>query len=159
MKKIALIFIALSFFATAQAEETLYIHANTAKLMSEPSFKSDVVKILARGEAITLVEKNKKWIKIRHNNNIGWLSKLLVKNQPPLNKTSLLSNRDSDLSESSRRRASTHTTTAAARGLRQDGRVRESDTNNANFDALSEMEENKVSDHDAIEFLKLNNKL
>ena len=147
-------FILLFFFITpAFAEEVRYIHATNAKLHADPHFNAEVLGTFKRGHEVTVLEKQKRWLKVRHGDQEGWVSKLLAKKNPPLRKTSILENDEVDLSQNSRRRASVNNTTAAARGLREDARARDSDDMNSDYHSLSEMETNKVSDQEAMEFL------
>jgi uncharacterized protein YgiM (DUF1202 family) len=155
MKKRALLFLAVSLFASsAYAAETRYIHGGKAKLLSEPAYSSEAIANVERGAQVIVLEERKKWLKVRYEDKEGWLPTLLVKENPPLEKASLLQKEDIDLSENARRRASANTSTAAARGLREDGRARESDDTNADFHALSDMEANSVSDKEAADFIK-----
>ena len=154
MKKIFLFLIVLCVSLPVLAEDIRYIHGKSAKLFSEASFKADVIENIERGRAVNVIEEQKRWDKVQHNNHEGWVSKLQVKKKPPAQKASLLEKNEQDLSGTARRRASASAPTAAARGLRQDGDNTMDENAQSDFEALNKMENAKVSDQEALEFIE-----
>ena len=152
--KALLTLVILAISSSMALAETGYIQGRQAKIYVAPSMKSDVVSSAKKGDAIEVIETQRRWLKVEFNGQQGWVSKLLVKNNPPMNKISVLENNSEQLQQSARRRASVATASAAARGLRSDGRARQSDDSVADFSALSEMEKMGVSEDDAMKFME-----
>ncbi len=104
------------------AAETLYIQSRQAALFSAPHFDSNKLLVLPQGAAVMPLEDQPQWVKVQVNEKIGWLSKYLLANHPPLEQpASPLEKSSIDLSGSARIGASTVTTAGAARGLKEDG--------------------------------------
>ncbi len=152
--KALLTLVILAISSSMALAETGYIQGRQAKIYAAPSMKSDVVSSAKKGDAIEVIETHRRWLKVEFDGQQGWVSKLLVKNTPPMAKISVLENNSEQLQQSARRRASVATASAAARGLRSDGRARQSDDSVADFSALSEMEEMGVSEDDAMKFME-----
>lgn len=151
-KLITLIILAIS--SSIALAETGYVQGRQAKIFSSPSMKSAVVVSAQKGDAMEVLETQGRWLKVEFNGQLGWVSKLLVKNSPPMAKISVLENSGKQLQQSARRRASVATASAAARGLRSDGRARQSDEGAADFSAISEMESMSVSEDEAMDFME-----
>ena len=152
--KAVITFIMLAISSSIALAETGYVQGRQAKIFTSPSMKSAVVVSAKKGDAIEILEKQGRWLKVDFNGQQGWVSKLLVKNSPPMAKISVLENSGEQLQQSARRRASVATASAAARGLRSDGRARQSDEGVADFSALSEMESMSVSEDEALDFME-----
>ncbi|MDH5546039.1 MAG: SH3 domain-containing protein [Gammaproteobacteria bacterium] len=139
----------------AQAEESfLYILSARAKLFAEPSFQSKSLEKISKGQKVVSLQKTNNWFKVKYRDQVGWLSRLSVSPHPPMKRVSLLAKGDDNLIQQSRMRSSAVSTTAAVRGLRDDGsRARVSDKNVANFTALTRVETSDITDHDVELFL------
>ncbi len=138
--------------ALAGAEEFLYVLSAKAKLYSAPRFDAPVVSVLTKGEKTRELEKNRYWFKVRHGDREGWISRLAVSPHPPVKKASLLARDEDTLQHHARRRASTASTTAAVRGLREDRRTRANESGAPDFAALQRMESLQVSDDEVADF-------
>ncbi len=143
----------LMLFAAQAMAETGYVQSRTAKLLASPAARAEVVTELVKGDAVEVVETQGRWLKVSSGDKTGWISKLLVKNQPPKGKISVLEE-NKELEENARRRASTVSSAAAARGLRNEERARQSDDSVADFSAVREMESERVSEQEAMEFME-----
>lgn len=152
-KTIAALTLALTPFM-AHGEDFLYVLSAKAKLLSEPSFKAQIIDNMSKGEKVVELEKNKHWFKVKHNDKIGWLSRLAVSPNPPMKRVTLLAKHDENLANESRRRASELSTTAAVRGLREEERARLSDDTTVNYDALAQVESIAIDEAEVWRFLK-----
>ncbi|TPW11535.1 MAG: hypothetical protein FD130_1961 [Halothiobacillaceae bacterium] len=140
------------------AAEPLYIQSIKAKLLTQPSFASAMIREIPKGEVVELIAQEQQWLKVRYQSHEGWLPKLVVGSAPPLDKKSLLDDTSQPLTSNARRRASESSATAAARGLRDEARARDSDAAQADFNALKRVDDSAVSDHEAQEFIENGNK-
>ena len=146
------LFFALALPLTATAQETVYVQSLKAKLLSAPAFNATVVAEADRGDAAAVLETQARWYKVQLGNHSGWLSRLVVSDHAPLNKTTALdAAHTGDIS--ARRRASVATTAGAARGLAADDRLRASQSGLTNYVALEKVEQLTVSEQEALDFL------
>ncbi len=143
MKRVALLLILLSPLTT-HAEQYLYVLSAKAKLYAEPSFRAPVVTQIGKGEKTVELGKNTYWFHVRYRGLEGWVSRLAVSPNPPMKRPTLLARDDGALQEKARRRASVAATTAAVRGLREDGRTRVSQHGLPDYDALERIEALRV---------------
>ena len=136
------------------AQELRYVQARQAKLYAQPSLKSSVVAILPKGQTVDLLVSEGRWLQVSVEGKTGWVSKLVVASHPPMKRVSVLADTQTDLSENARRRASSATAAAGARGLRGEERARSSDREVVNFSALEAVEAHGVSEEEALEFVE-----
>lgn len=138
----------------AQAAELVYVQSKLAKILEAPGFNAPVVAEAAKGDALEKLAQEGRWFKVSFRERQGWVPELLVGPRPPLNKVTVIDDEAADLKQHARRRASASASTAAARGLRNDGRARQSDEAVADYSALTEMESFEVRDEEVTEFLE-----
>lgn len=82
------------------------------------------------------------------------MPKLLLADQPPMNKISVFTGNEGSLKHRARTRASNVTTAGAARGLSADDRRRAGEEKGFNFSAVDRMEALKISDAEALKFIE-----
>jgi len=146
-----LIFLSCSFaFA---APEIYYVQSLKAKIMWEPSFKAAVMREEPKGQALTGLGREGNWIKVKIDFETGYIHSLVVSKQPPMKRVALINAEDQDIRQSVRRRASTYSSAAAARGLTQEGRKRLSKEEKADYLSLEKMESITVSKEAVDKFL------
>ena len=150
--KTLLFFLSLLLPCSLLAGETMYVQSNQAKLMTEPAFKAKQLLLLQRADKVEVLEKAKRWYRVRHQGETGWVSKLLLAPQPPLNKASVLKGDNTTLQAQARRRASSTSSAAATRGLRQ-ANQQNTESGKADFHAVDAMESVEVSPDEAKAFL------
>jgi len=151
--RIIMLMILLSFSCGLAAAEELYVKSTKGKIHSAPGFKNSVVVVLSKGDKVEVLEQKQDWIKVKAGDHTGWISKLLVSKNPPLKRISVIKGKETKTQkESVRRRASSASTAAAARGLREDGRARLSDSEQANYEALEKMEKEGVAEDEVEKF-------
>ncbi len=138
--------------AAAGAEEFRYVVSKKADLLLEPKFGTAVVITVAQGEKVAILEQQGSWLRVRHADARGWVSRLLVGPNPPMDKVSALDKIDDAATLNVRRRASDVTAAGATRGLTAEDRRRASQEDAADFDALARMEQWRVDDEEIAAF-------
>ncbi|OGW50603.1 MAG: hypothetical protein A2078_14545 [Nitrospirae bacterium GWC2_57_9] len=122
------------------AADVYYVQSVKAKVMWEPSFKSKVMTEVAKGYKFIALGKEGNWIKVKRDFEQGYISALLVATHPPFPKQGLIKAGDGEIKQGVRRRASTFTSAAAARGLTQEGRKRLSREEKADYYSLDRID-------------------
>jgi SH3-like domain-containing protein len=110
-----IVFLCLSFQGFAK---TLYINAFKADLAEAPSSEAKIIATLNKGAPVEELAVNKEWTQVRSTPHSGWVSTILLSPRAPA--SSLLQNKDVDISTNARKRASAFSSAAAARGLKAD---------------------------------------
>jgi len=154
----AIMVIAGVFFSTMlYAQTEYYVQSVKAKVMSSPSFKSAVIAEVAKGFKLTASGKEGSWVKVRISDKDGYVSSLLVATHPPFEKSGIIKGEDADIKQGVRRRASSYTSAAAARGLTQDERKRLGQEEKVDYESLEKMEAFTLSPDEVTRFLEGNN--
>lgn len=130
------------------AQEVYYVQSLKAKIMSGPAFKSRVLGEASKGTKLISLGKDGSWIKVSFYSKEGYVSAMLLSTHPPMERQRLIKGEESDIKQSVRRRASTYTSAAAARGLTADDRRRLSRNEKVDYEALEKIESFAVSDDD-----------
>jgi hypothetical protein len=139
-------------FSSVVLAESGYVQARQAELFAEPSLKAAVVAVAHKGDVVSIEQQQGRWLKVKFGDKSGWVSKLLVGSEPPKGKITVLDEGGQSLDQTTRRRASATAAAAAARGLRSDERARQSDGTAMDFNALKKVDENSVSEDEALKF-------
>lgn len=134
------------------ASEILYVQSLKAPLLSEPKLGSKELASIRKGESLKVIEKREGWLKVEYKNTQGWVSSLLLSNQKPMEKVSVFEE-DKSLKETARRRASSYTTAAAARGLLED-RARVSQKYMLDLSSIKWLEGIKIEEEEVLKFLE-----
>lgn len=156
MKKQLLMFMmflpGILYTAFAHADAVYYVQSVNASVRSEPSFGSKVIAKVAKGQTLTSISKQGSWIKIKIDGQEGYISSLLVSSQPPLQKQTVIKAEDEEIKPAARRRASSYTSAAAARGLANEDKQREGIEETSDYKALDKMESLKVTPEEVTKF-------
>jgi hypothetical protein len=145
------------FFSTmVYAQTEYYVQSVKAKVMSGPSFKSPVIAEVAKGFKLVASGREGSWVKVRIFDKDGFVSSLLVATHPPFEKTGVIKGDDADIKQGVRRRASSYTSAAAARGLTQDDRRRLSKEEKVDYESLEKIEAFTLSDDEITRFMEGN---
>lgn len=100
------------------ANDLVYVSSVKAKLMDSPKFKGNSIASLSKGDKLTVVGKKGPWLNVQTaDQKTGWVSKFLTKKNPPNDRITVLPGDSKVALQDVRRRTSTITTAAAARGL------------------------------------------
>lgn len=161
MRKSVLFFlflvILLSVSSLAAAQDIYYVQSLKAKILSSPSFKAKVIGETSKGSKLVTIGREGSWVKVLLNRQIeGYVSSLLVSKYPPINRQSVIKGDEAAIKQSVRRRASTYTSAAAARGLAQDDRRRLSTEDKLDYGGLEKMESVSVSPEEVARFMEGN---
>lgn len=156
-KQISLFLVVLIMILSAtfaQAEEVFYVQSLRAKILSGASFKSKVLGETAKGDKLVALGRMGTWVKVNYAGKEGYVSALLVSTRPPMEKLGLIKADEGDISHGVRRRASTYTSAAAARGLVQDDRRRLSRDEKVDYQGLEKVESVMITNADIAKFME-----
>lgn len=158
MRKIILLSLCIAvllLFSTGLcAQDVYYVQSLKAKIMSGPAFKSKVLGEASKGTRLMSSGKEGSWIKVSFYSKEGYVSAMLLSTHPPMARQGLIKGEESDIKQSVRRRASTYTSAAAARGLAADDRRRLSRDEKVDYGALEKMESFTVSADEVSRFME-----
>lgn len=155
LRSIGIVVLGIVLFASpVLSAGAYYVQSTKAKVMSAPSFKASMLGEASRGTKLNVIAREGRWIKVNYYGKTGYVATLLVTPYPPLTMKGLIKAEDTDFQQSVRRRASTYTSAAAARGLAQDDRRRLSGQEKVDYDGLARVEEFTVSEADLARFLE-----
>lgn len=138
-----------------------YVHSINAAVYKMPSMRSAKVTTLDKGDKLEVTKSKGAWYKIESANGketTGWIYKFMVKKKPITNTSKLYASLRSffykieSVSKKSRRRPSSYTSTAAARGLREKRR-HFAEKFNSDYDALETIESINITEEEAMTFL------
>lgn len=136
----------------SHAESFYFVQSETAKIMSQPSFKSEILSNVSSGEKLVATGKEGNWIKVAVDGKTGYISALLVSTHAPIKKVGVIKADSAEIDQGVRRRASSYSSAAAARGLTKDDRKRADEENKANYNAVKKMESVVVKEDAVTEF-------
>ena len=153
MKMIRTLLCFLILLPSAGYSFDLYVHSTKAPLFKEPAVDSEKIAEIKKGTLLQGIGENGNWYNVKHENLSGWIFKLIVKKTKPVDKKDISKDQVSELSEKARKRPSAFSTTAAARGLK-DQRERPSDKYILDYESLEQIESIEISDEEAETFLK-----
>ena len=151
---ILLILVAAIILAPAAHAGTVsYVQSIKAKVLAEPSFRSEVVAVLSKGAPVSVLSRQGRWAKVKTGTTEGYLPTLILASNPPLDRIELIKgDGGASIEHNVRRRASTYTSAAAARGLTEDDRRRVSAEDKANYSSLERVERFTLSEDDVLKF-------
>ncbi|ABM62652.1 SH3 domain-containing protein [Halorhodospira halophila] len=131
--------------SAASGEDLLFVQSEQGEVYAEASLDAEVVRRVPRGTELEQLASEGVWYRVRHDGEEGWVSRLVVATQPPMERDSILDGEAPDIDDS-RRRSSEVASAAAARGLTPEQRERLSDRDMADYRALAELEEQAVDE-------------
>lgn len=145
MKKLLLAFLLALVSSTSalQADEVRYITSTQAKVMASPEFNGKVLGALERGFEVQVISESGSWLQVfwQTDHEIkGWLPRMVTSPAPPKERVSVLGMDHESSLRDVRRRTSTITTAAAARGLSSRHRQQENEIHPSDFEAVELME-------------------
>jgi uncharacterized protein YgiM (DUF1202 family) len=138
----------------AYALDAYYVQSVKARILSAPSFKASTLGEASKGTKLTAIGKEGSWIKVSFYGKQGYVSSILVSPYPPMARQGLIKADGSELQQGVRRRASTYTSAAAARGLAQDDRRRLGGEEKSDYTGLEKMEAITPSDAEVFRFME-----
>lgn len=148
----AMSFAGMLYAVVSHAESEYYVQSASAKIWLDASFKSKVIGEAGRGKLLMSTGQEGSWIKVKFDNQNGYVPSLLLSMHPPLEKTAIIKAEDSEIKEGVRRRASSYSSAAAARGLSKEDRQRADVEEGTDYGALQNMESPKFTDKEIKQF-------
>jgi uncharacterized protein YgiM (DUF1202 family) len=142
------------YAAVACAAQAYYVQSVKAKILATPSFRSAVVTEVGMGQMLTMERKDGSWIKVSIGGKEGYISSLLVSTHPPLKKVGFIKTDDAEIKMGVRRRSSSFTSAAAARGLTKEDRKRADVEDTVDYGALRNMESVSFSEDEVSQFMQ-----
>jgi hypothetical protein len=97
--------------------ETFFVHSAKAPLFESAAFNSPRLQTLVKGDEVTILELQKRWVNVQFGDQQGWVPALLVNAEPPIDKVNLVGSDSITIEGEARRRASAVATAGATRGL------------------------------------------
>jgi len=144
MKNLSVLLLGLLLSVVSYAE-TLYVHSNKAVLLTDRDFSSGTVALLQKGDAVTVLQRQTRWVEVEFNAQQGWVSVLLLKATPPSSIVSVIGSDDVNLEGDARMRASAVATAGATRGLVEEG---DSQSMGFDFNELQQLETMVITDQE-----------
>lgn len=139
--------------AVSHAGAVYYVQSANAKILSGPSFKSGVIAGAAQGETLVSTGTEGSWVKVIVGGKEGYVSTLLLSTHPPIKKVEIVKAEEPEINEGVRRRASSFSSAAAARGLTKEERQRADVEEGVDMGALKKMESLKFADDEVSRFI------
>ncbi len=136
----AILLATLFLFPAILVAETLHVQTDRAALLEQPALGSTEVAPLSKGTTLESLERDGSWYRVEYGDREGWVSRLFVGAQPPMERSGILDDEEVDMDDP-RRRPSEIATAAAARGLTPQERQRLSDAGVADYDSLERVED------------------
>lgn len=148
---IKVLVVCLFFISSIGYADTMFIKSNKVKVFEEPKLASAVVIELDKGQQVEIVAIKGLWYQIKTGNKVGWVSKYLLSKEEVNSKPDRQKLRSINLKQNARKRASSFSTAAAARGLSA-GQI----TGDIKDDikAVKKMEETEVKEDEVKSFIR-----
>lgn len=137
----------------SRAESVYYVQSMKLKVFAEPSFKSRVIAELSMGQPLSSNGNTGSWQNVKLGKMEGYAPSMLLATHPPLNRTVVIKAEDAEIKQGVRRRASSFSSAAAARGLTKEDRKRSDTEDIADFKALNKMESLKIDEDEVAQFI------
>jgi hypothetical protein len=136
------------------AQKAYYVQSVKAKVMSSPSFKAGVIVEMHRGDKLYSSGRKGSWIKVKVAKKYGYISSMLVATHPPFKRVRVIKGDDTKIQRGVRRRASSYTSAAAARGLTKEDRRRLSKEEKIDYDSLEKIESFQLDQDEIDRFME-----
>ena len=146
------------FFPLTGFSYELYVHSTKAPVYQMPDSGAEKIVTLSKGARISGIKKKGYWHQVDYMGKNGWIYNFMVRNTPPVDKQDIygqsksLSKKYELFSKKARRRPSSYTAVAAARGLKEK-RNRFSGKYHLDFESLEKIENIDISESDIRQFI------
>jgi hypothetical protein len=101
---------------------------------------------------LTSTGQEGRWVKVKIEGKEGYVPSLLLSTHPPFEKTVVIRAEDSEIKQGVRRRASSFSSAAAARGLTKEDRRRDDVEEGVDYVALKKMESLSLTADEVTQF-------
>ncbi|MBU3915978.1 hypothetical protein KKA14_10625 [bacterium] len=139
------------FFGELSAK-SMFVTSLKVNMTEAPKYGTKALLVLKRGDQVEEMSQDKSWVKVKYNNTSGWVHKLVLSDKPPRKRISML-DRKVDITSKARKRASTFTSAAAARGLVTADKEELVKKEEHDFVALAKIENVFVDPEEALSFI------
>lgn len=159
MKRIFLLMVMGILIPTVSFAYTAYVHSSHADVYAQPSMSAQKASQLVKGDKVEVIQQTGSWCEIEHSAGKGYIYAFLLKKEEVTAKDKIYSRLRSffskvdSISNKSRRRPSSYTATAAARGLR-DKRSNFANQYESDYDTLEKYEAMTISEDEAYAFIR-----
>ena len=150
-KQLMMLITGLLYASLSFADTSYYVQSTNATVRSGPSFGAKVVAKVSKGQMLSSTSKSGDWIQVKIDGKEGYISHLLVTTHPPIDKTTVIKADEQEIKPTARRRASSFTSAAAARGLTDEEKKHEG-VEKADYKAVDKMEAVKVTPDEVKKF-------
>ncbi len=146
------------FFPLTGFSYELYVHSTKAPVYQMPDSGAEKVVTLSKGARISGIKIKGYWHQVSYKGKNGWIYNFMVRNTPPVaqqeiyGRSKSLPHKYELFSKKARRRPSSYTAAAAARGLKEK-RSRFSGKYHLDFDSLDKIEDIDISESDIRQFI------
>ena len=145
--------ILLVICASAHSADVMYVQSLRAELKKEAKMSAAKVVEVRRGDVLTIESREGGWVKARHGEKSGFISRLFLSSHRPVGAAELSKDIPTSLEKATRRRASSYAVSASTRGLVLDSRARQGrEMYRSDFEALEDLEGYRVPDDDLDKF-------
>ncbi len=135
--------------------QNLFVQSVKAELRATPSNSSPSQATLSRGTEVQVLKTQGPWTEVKAGGKTGWCLKLFLSPHKPIGAAALEKELAPSVEKSTRRRSSSYSSAASARGLMSDERTRTGrEKYRSDYEAVDKINQEKVSD-EAVE--KFNN--
>ncbi len=138
---------ALVLWSVSGFGQTLFVQSVKAELRAAPSNSSESRATLVRGTEVTVLNTQGAWSEVEAGGKKGWCLKLFLSSHKPVGAAALEKELAPSVEKSTRRRASSYSTAASARGLMSDERTRQGrEKYRSDYEAVDKLNQEKVPD-------------
>ncbi|MDO8412672.1 MAG: SH3 domain-containing protein [Gallionellaceae bacterium] len=142
------------YTAISHAESVYFVQSANAKIWLNSSFASKVIAEVGKGQRLISTGQQGRWIKVNFDGKEGYIPSLLLSTHPPLKRPMIVKAEDAEIRQGVRRRTSSFTSAAAARGLTKEDRERGDIEEGVDFNALHKMEALTFTDNEITQFME-----
>ncbi|GAB6094376.1 hypothetical protein JCM14469_06280 [Desulfatiferula olefinivorans] len=159
MKGLVILMLAALCFPAPARAETAYVHSARADVHERPSMGSPTVGRLSGGDRVEILGNKGSWAEIDYGSGQGFVYGFLLNTRPAGAREKVYSRLRSffskieSISGKSRRRPSSYTATAAARGLREK-REHFAALYQSDYDSLAFFEAIEIPEEEALAFIR-----
>ncbi|MEW6076753.1 MAG: hypothetical protein AB1724_02960 [Thermodesulfobacteriota bacterium] len=153
-RKSLMILLGVLFLPATSPAYDLYVRSVNAPVYAMPDTASGVVTTVGQGTKLAGIENKGNWHMVKAGDHTGWVYRFLVGDKPLADTgDGSLAGQYAEQESKARRRPSSYTAAAAARGLREK-RQRFAEKYHLDYEALARIEAMAVSREEVTSFIK-----
>ena len=152
MKK-TLILVTLLLIPWSLLAEDAFVRGMRVYLLEDATIRAERLTQIKRGEKLFVINRERIFSQVIYNGQNGWVLNRLLSSQPIKKRVSILAS-NKDIKSFARKRASSYSSTAAARGLTKSGSASVNRTNAASEQQLLSLESQQIDPEAAFNFIQ-----